>query len=100
MAEGSSRKPRRRLHPKLAVALQYQADQNQAPVVVATGRGLLAQRIEKIAEEAGVPVHKDPDLAMALSDVELQQAIPAELFEAVARVLAFVWRVDQARASR
>jgi len=94
MAEGSTKKLRRKLHPKLAVALRYDAEQGKAPMVVASGRGHMAERIASVAEEAGVPVHQDPDLAVALSDVEVQQTIPEELFEAVARVLAFVWRVD------
>jgi len=84
----------RKLHPELAIALQYEPSQGKAPKVVASGRGLIAENITKTALAHGVPVHQDQELAELLSDVEVQQTIPEEMFEAVARVLAFVWRVD------
>jgi flagellar biosynthesis protein len=85
----------RKLSPPLAVALAYEPQRGQAPIVVATGRGLVAEQIMRLADEHGVPIHQDPHLAEMLGDVEVQEAIPEELFEAVARVLAFVWRVDR-----
>lgn len=94
MAEGSSLRHSRKLHPKLAVALRYEAHQGSAPRVVASGRGKIAEHIEDLAKEAGVPIHQDADLAQMLGEVAVQDTIPEELFEAVARVLAFVWRVD------
>lgn len=94
MSRGSALRSTPRLHPKLAVALHYEPHQGAAPRVVATGRGLTALRIEEVARQAGVPVHQDSSLAEMLGDVPLQETIPEELFEAVARVIAFVWRVD------
>lgn len=87
-------KPIKRIHPDLAVALRYDAGEGQAPRVVASGRGVMAKRIEELAVENQVPVHADEGLAQALGQLEVQQTIPEELFEAVARVLAFIWRVD------
>jgi flagellar biosynthetic protein FlhB len=76
-----------------AVALKYEADK-LAPEVVAKGKDLVAAQIRKIAEEAEVPVISDPPLARSLhSSVEVGQQIPEELYQAVAQLLAFVYRV-------
>lgn len=88
-----SRQPR--MHPALSVALRYQRPQDPAPRVVASGRGALAERIVEIAREHQIPVHQDDQLASLLGDVEVNETIPEELFEAVARILAFIYRVDQ-----
>jgi flagellar biosynthesis protein len=88
------KRKKRRLHPNLAIALRYEAGKNQAPRVVASGTGLMAQRIEDLAQKHQVPIHQDGELAQMLEPVEVGQEIPVELFEAVARVLAFIYRVD------
>ncbi len=76
-----------------AVALSYDGSRT-APEVVAKGKDLLALQIRRIAEEHGVPVISDPPLARALhASVEIGQIIPEELYAAVARVLAFVYRL-------
>jgi flagellar biosynthetic protein FlhB len=76
-----------------AVALSYDGA-HSAPEVVAKGQDLLAAQIRRIAEEHGVPVIADPPLARALhGSVEVGQLIPEELYAAVARVLAFVFRL-------
>ncbi len=75
-----------------AVALRYDGSRT-APEVVAKGQDLVALQIKRIAEENEVPVISDPPLARALhASVEIGQMIPAELYAAVARVLAFVYR--------
>ncbi len=75
-----------------AVALRYDGSRT-APEVVAKGQELIAVQIRRIAEEHDVPVISDPPLARALhSSVEIGQMIPHELYAAVARVLAFVYR--------
>lgn len=79
-----------------AVALEYQRARMSAPVVVAKGKGFLAQRIKAIAREHGVPMVEHVPLAQALyKHVEIGQAIPANLFEAVAEVLAHLIRLRQ-----
>lgn len=76
----------------LAVALHY--DKQGAPRVVAKGRGVLGEKIVEVAREHGVPIQENEVLAGALSQVELDDEIPAELYKAVAEVLIFVMRLS------
>lgn len=76
-------------HCRLAVALQY-ATGKGAPTVVASGRGLVGERIIAAAHQHGVPVEYDPPLAQALASVELDAEIPEELYLAVAEILGFL----------
>ena len=76
-----------------AVALRYDGSR-EAPEVLAKGQDLIAAQIRHVAEEHGVPVLSDPPLARALhASVEIGQMIPPELYAAVAKVLAFVYRM-------
>lgn len=78
----------------VAVALRYDPERMAAPVVVAKGVASLAERIKAVARAAGVPVVENPPLARALHQgVALGRPVPAALYQAVAEVLAFVWRV-------
>lgn len=77
---------------KLAVALEYERGTRSAPRVTAKGRGEVAQRIVEVAEAHGIVIESDPLLAEVLSEVELDDEIPVELYEAVAAVLAFLLR--------
>jgi flagellar biosynthesis protein FlhB len=80
-----------------SVALRYSSEQ-LAPVVVAKGQDLVARRIRELAAEHGVAVVPDPPLARSLhASVEVGQMIPEELFQAVAQLLAYVYRVAGAR---
>ena len=82
-----------------AVAIYYEMDMG-APVVVAKGRNLLAQKMKQIARWKDIPVLENPPLAQALyKTVEVGQSIPAKLYTAVAEVLAFVYRA-QAQVKR
>lgn len=77
-----------------AVALRYDADEDPAPVVVAKGVDEIALRIRQIAEEAGVRIVENPPLARALfKAADIGEAIPGELYKAVAEVLAYVYRL-------
>lgn len=77
-----------------AVALQYDKNKMFAPQVVAKGQELVAQRIKELAKEHNVPLVENKPLARTLfSDVEIGQPVPAELYKAVAEVLAFVYRL-------
>jgi flagellar biosynthetic protein FlhB len=81
-----------------AVALKYDSAK-AAPEVVAKGPDLVAAQIKRIAKEHGVPVIEDPPLARALhAGVEVGQEIPEEFFQAVAQLLAFVYRIAGRRA--
>jgi flagellar biosynthesis protein len=77
---------------KLAVALKY--EKPNAPRVTAIGRGELAERIVETAREHGVPLADNPALAEALSQLELDQEIPENLYRAVAEVLTYILRVS------
>jgi len=80
---------------KLAVALQYENE--GAPVVTAKGAGSVAEQIERLAREAGVPIEHNPMMAEALSQIEIDQEIPIELYQAVAVLIGFIMRTGQAR---
>ena len=84
--------------PKTAVALRYDIDQDEAPRVIAAGKGLLAEKIIEKAKESDVPLHKDPKLAKTLSNLEIGENIPPELYEVVAEVLVFINRMDTLRS--
>ena len=83
-----------------AVALSYDRARNAAPVVVAKGVDSMAIRIRETAREYGVPVVINPPLARALHKVEIDSDIPAELYKAVAELIAYVWRLKRQRAPR
>lgn len=73
-----------------AVALSYRESEMEAPRVVAKGKDLTAQRIKKLAREHGVPVYEVPLLARTLYQIDLDEEIPAVLYETVAEVLVWV----------
>jgi flagellar biosynthetic protein FlhB len=78
-----------------AVALKYESGKMAAPVCVAKGVDALALRIRKVAEENDVPVVENPPLARALhASVEVDQAIPADHYKAVAQVIGYVMRLS------
>ena len=79
---------------RYAVALAYGQGQ-AAPRVVAKGRGLLAAAIIERAKEAGVYVHESPELVSLLMQVDLDQRIPAELYFAVAELLAWLYQLEK-----
>lgn len=82
-----------------AVALVYDGTK-PAPVVVAKGKNLIAAQIRRIATENGVPIVPDPPLARSLhASVEIDQMIPAELYAAVAQLLAHVYRMAGRKAA-
>ena len=78
-----------------AMALRYDAERENAPHLIAKGERLLAERIIAIAKEHGIHVHEDPDLVALLAKLDVDTEIPEELFQAVAEVLAFVYRLNQ-----
>jgi len=80
---------------KLAVALDYEAGTRQAPVVVAKGRGHIAEAILAAAQDNGIAIEANPMLAEVLSGVALDEAIPFELYQAVAEVIGFVLRTSR-----
>lgn len=84
--------PRKR---PVAIALAYDPETDDAPKVVAHGKGEMAERILNLAFETGVKVREDADLVQILSAVDIDQAIPSEAFWAVAEILAYVYNANQ-----
>ncbi len=79
-----------------AIALEYNPEED-APRVIASGRGILAEKIIERAKESDIPVHRDDKLAETLSRLEIGEMIPPELYEVVAEVLIFVDAMDKIR---
>ena len=80
-----------------AAAIVYDPETDSAPRVVAKGRGFIADQIVERAREAGVPIQQSSDLASLLTAVELDASVPPALYLAVAEVLAWVYRLEQAK---
>jgi len=79
---------------KKAVALLYDPNKAAAPKIVASGANLIAEKIIALASEAGVHIKEDRDLVELLAKVPVGAEIPAELYQTIAEVLAFVYSVN------
>ena len=82
---------------KKAAALHYDQMKGGAPQVVAKGRGKMAERIMALAREHDIPMVEDRNLVQMLEALDLNTEIPPELYQAVAEVLVFVYRLNQKR---
>jgi flagellar biosynthesis protein len=80
---------------KEAVALSYESTKNDAPKVIAKGKGLVADNILEKAKENNIPIQEDASLIELLSKLNINDSIPEELYQAVAEVFAFVYRADK-----
>ena len=89
-------KDNEKVKKKTAVALQYNRG-DEAPKVIATGKGILAEKILDKAKESDVPVYEDEKLAGTLSKLEIGDMIPPELYGVVAEILVFVDKMDRIR---
>lgn len=69
---------------KKAVALQYEMNQNKAPIVIASGYGEVAQKIIHIGEKHGIPIYQDDQASSILCMLKLGQTIPEELYSLIA----------------
>ncbi|WMC92668.1 EscU/YscU/HrcU family type III secretion system export apparatus switch protein [Kineothrix sp. MB12-C1] len=83
--------------PKHAIALAYDPEE-EAPRIIASGKGELGERIIERAKEADIPIHKDNKLADTLSRLEIGDMIPPQLYEVVAEILVFVDAMDKIKA--
>ena len=84
-----------------AVALKYELGKMPAPQVIAKGKNYLAQKIKEIAEEHKIPIYQDPPLAKILYEkVEIGKYIPEELYQAVAKVLAYVYKLRKIKMNK
>lgn len=97
MLNYDSRKDKNDNKTKIAVALSYNPGE-EAPTVIATGKGELAERIIDKAQESDIPTYEDDKLANTLSKLELGEMIPPELYGVVAEILVFVDRMDKIKS--
>ncbi|GAE29228.1 EscU/YscU/HrcU family type III secretion system export apparatus switch protein [Halalkalibacter hemicellulosilyticus] len=84
---------------KQAVALRYDPTREPAPKVMAKGKGYVAEEIIARAKEHAIPLQEDASLVELLSQLEIHQAIPNELYEVVAEVFSYIYQVDQHRST-
>ncbi|KAB7668625.1 EscU/YscU/HrcU family type III secretion system export apparatus switch protein [Bacillus sp. B1-b2] len=83
---------------KQAIALSYDSNKENAPKVVAKGKGLIADKIIGKAKDNDVPVQEDPSLVELLSTLNINEQIPEDLYMAVAEVFAFIYSVEKEKA--
>jgi len=88
-----SRSDGRRNPSRKAVALQYGAGDN-APVIVASGMGYLAEKIVETAADNGVPIYEDNSLATILTQLQLGQEVPEELYKAIVEIYVYFLHFD------
>ena len=86
--------------PLMATALQYNSENDSAPRVVASGQRKVAEQIIAEAKKHNIAIYEDTARTSALSTVNLGEEIPPELYQVVAQVLAYVYRVTEHRSSR
>ena len=78
-----------------AIAILYNENEAAAPRVVASGQGVIAEKIIATAREAGIHIQEDANLVELLSKVQVGEEIPTELYQTVAEVLAFVYQINE-----
>ncbi len=82
------------LSPDYAVALGYDMDKQNAPVVLAKGEGHIAEKIIQIALDRGIEIHQDADLIQILKAVDIDSEIPIEAFSAVAEIISYIYKAN------
>ncbi|MGM7681717.1 EscU/YscU/HrcU family type III secretion system export apparatus switch protein [Cytobacillus sp. Hm23] len=83
-----------------AIALKYDREKKASPTIIGKGKGIVAENIISVAEEHNIPLQEDPTLVNLLSQLNINEAIPEELYEAVAEIFAFIYRVDKQQGER
>jgi flagellar biosynthesis protein len=85
---------------KKAVALKYERGKDAAPKVTAKGRGAVADKILALAKEHKIPIEQDSTLMEALYRLDINEEIPEELYQVVAELLAFIYRMNKLKKGR
>lgn len=83
-----------------AIALRYRQTEDEAPVVLAKGQGLIAEAILELARQAKIPTVADPELYQLLDGVEVGGCIPPEAYQLTAEILAFLWQLEAKARSK
>lgn len=82
-----------------AAALKYDIEKNNAPLIIAKGKGETASNIIKIAKENKIPIKKDEDLIELLSKLDIDKEIPSSMYKAVAEIFAFIYDLSNKKKS-
>jgi flagellar biosynthesis protein len=85
---------------RTAVAMRYDVEKDKAPLILASGRGEVADEILRIADENKIPLYENKDLAALLAKLEIDTEVPPQLYVLVAEVLFFVYRLDKMSEKR
>ena len=80
---------------KSAIALKYDSDEDIAPKVIAKGENFIAKNMGEKAEELDIPIYRDEKIVHQLRNLEINDNIPQELYEAIAQVLIFITKLDK-----
>ena len=97
MAEKEDKKQQSR---RTAVAVRYDVEMDKAPLILASGRGAVADEILRIAEDNKIPLYENKELATMLSRLEIDTEIPQQLYVLVAEILFFVYKLDRMSEKR
>jgi flagellar biosynthesis protein len=79
----------------ISIALKFSPEEDDSPRVIASGDGFTGDMIHKIALENGIPIQKNPELAVLLSRVPEGEEIPENLYLAVAKIFAFIYKLEK-----
>ena len=82
------------------VVLKYDVDKSKAPKITGFGKGQIAEKILKVAEENKIPFYEDPSLVELLAKLDINSEIPPMLYTVVAEVLSFVYKLDRLAKKR
>ncbi len=83
------------LDSKMAAALGYDIEKDNAPKILARGRGEIAQKIIEKAQEEEIPIHSDKDIVKVLVKMDIGQEIPPQLYRAIAEILSFIYNLEE-----
>ena len=78
-----------------AVSIKYDVDKDKAPKITGFGKGKIAEKILRVAEEHKIPFYEDPSLIDLLAKLNIQSEIPPRLYSVIAEVLSFVYKLDR-----
>jgi len=83
-----------------AAALRYEPKQDRAPKLIAKGQGALAETLIELARQHDIPIRQDKNLLQILSRLDLSEEIPPEVYQVVAEILAFIYRLSNRRLAK
>ena len=82
-------------HKMKAAALRYDINKDEAPKIIASGQGSIAEKIIEAAREHNIPIEENQDIIDILVKLNIGEEIPAELYKVVAEILGFIYRLEE-----